>query len=182
MSDFCTCTNCACNAAEIRSAMAKRNHFPGGITIDNLWALIQLPNNSAGMGCPRGHIACIGAILYGTVVSNTYDTAHLQRGSIRRYWKISLVLAVFNRAIYRISAQSRRAVDIFVRIRERYIRNAVRNFAVFCNARNCSKKDIPWIGHIQLALNCQTGNFSAVSHAEKSENRILCLSIVFGKI
>ena len=36
MSDFCTCTNYACNAAEIRIANAKRNHFPGGITIDNL--------------------------------------------------------------------------------------------------------------------------------------------------
>ena len=36
MSDFCTCTNYACNAAEIRIAIAKGNHFPGGITIDNL--------------------------------------------------------------------------------------------------------------------------------------------------
>ena len=34
--DFCICTNYPCNAAEIRISLAKRNHFPGGITIDNL--------------------------------------------------------------------------------------------------------------------------------------------------
>ena len=182
MSDFCACPNSTCNAAEICSSIAKRNHFPCGITIDNLWVLIQLPNNSSGMGCPRSHIACISTILYGTVLSKTYDTAHPKSGGVLHYWKIPLVLAVFNCAIYRISAQGHSTVNIFVCIRERHIWDAVSNFTAFCNARNCSKKDIPWIGHIQLALNCQTGNFSVINLTEKSERRILCLSIVFGKI
>ena len=177
MSDFCICTNYPCNAAEIRISLAKRNHFPGGITIDNLWGLIQLPNNSAGTGCPRGHLACISTKLYGTVLCKAYDTAHLKRGDILRYWKISLVLAVLNRAIYCISAHSHSTVNIFICIRERYIWNAVRNFAVCC-----SKKDGVRIRHIKFSLNCQTGNFSAVNLAEKSERRIRCLSIVFGKI
>ena len=182
MSYFCSCANCTCNAAEIRSSLTKRNYFPGGITIYDLWVLNQLSNNSASTGCPRGQIARIGTILYGAVLSKTYDTAHLKRGDILRYWKIPLVLAVFNRAIYRISAQSHSTVNIFVCIRERHIWSTVRNFAVCCNARYRSKIDIPWIGHIQLALNCQTGNFSAVNLTEKPERRILCLSVVFGKI
>ena len=85
MSDFCTSSNCACNAAEIRSSIAKRNHFSGGITIYDLCAPNQLSNNSAGVGCPRGHIARIGAILYGTVFRKTYDTAHPKLGGIRHY-------------------------------------------------------------------------------------------------
>ena len=182
MSDFCTCTNCACNAAEIRSSLTKRNYFPGGVTIYDLWTLSQESNNSTGRRCPRSHIAGIDTILYGTVFSKTYDTAHPKLGSVLHYWKIPLVLAVFNCAIYRISAQSHSTVNIFVCIRERYIWNAIGNFAIYRNARNCSKKDILWIGHIQIALNCQTGNFSAVNLTEKSERRILCLSIVFGKI
>ena len=182
MSDFCTCTNYACNAAEICSSLAKRNHFSGGITIDNFWVVIQLPNNSAGTGRPRGHIARIDAILYSTVFSKTCDTAHLKRADILRYWKITLVLAVFNCAIYRISAHSHSTVNIFICIRERHIWNAVKNFAVCCNTRYRSKIDIPRIGHIQLALNCQAGNFSAVNLTEKSERRILCLSMVFRKI
>ena len=183
MSDFCSCANCTCNAAEIRSSIAKRNDFSDGITIDNLWVFNHLPNNSAGMGSPRSHIARIGTILYGTVFSNTCDTAHPKLADILRYWKIPLVLAVFNRAIYRISAHSHSAIDVgSLSIRERYIWNAIKNFTVCCNTRYRSKIDIPWIGHIQLALNRQTGNFSAVNLTEKSERRILCFSIISGKI
>ena len=68
-----------------------------------------------------------------------------------------------------MSAHSHSTFNIFACIRERYIRNAVRNFAIYRNARNCSKKDILGIGHIHFALNCQTGNFSAVNLTEKLE-------------